>query len=233
MARTDTLNNFLTDVATAIRNKEGTTDEITANEFDTRIENLSTGGGGNNLPIPTMLNEVDVNYVTSLIQVENSLLQAISNENPYTEEAVTLYTPSAEHKYYFIRNNGSGYQLIWSVTPYLKPYSGSTLMMCELYIPGGYFKNGVIRKNTSVGVSMESISPYRSSNTYSTLEECIASAKDKNTSYTLGNPNSSWTSYTVSETSITPCSNMVCFNANNVIVPNRKISSNETIEVIS
>lgn len=40
MARTDTLGNFLTDVAEAIRTKEGTTATITASEFDTRIANL-------------------------------------------------------------------------------------------------------------------------------------------------------------------------------------------------
>lgn len=44
MARTDTLGNFLTDVAEAIRTKEGTTETIPANEFDTRITNLSVGG---------------------------------------------------------------------------------------------------------------------------------------------------------------------------------------------
>lgn len=41
MARTDTLGNFLTDVAEAIREKEGTTEKISASEFDTRISNLS------------------------------------------------------------------------------------------------------------------------------------------------------------------------------------------------
>jgi hypothetical protein len=44
MARTDTLGNFLTDVAKAIRTKEGTTETIPASEFDTRISNLSGGG---------------------------------------------------------------------------------------------------------------------------------------------------------------------------------------------
>lgn len=42
MARTDNLTNFLTDVATAIREKEGTTQTIPVSEFDTRISNLST-----------------------------------------------------------------------------------------------------------------------------------------------------------------------------------------------
>ena len=44
MARIDTLGNFLTDVAEAIRTKEGTTETIAASEFDTRISNLSGGG---------------------------------------------------------------------------------------------------------------------------------------------------------------------------------------------
>lgn len=45
MARTDTLGNFLTDVAIAIRNKKGTTNTIVASNFDTEIESIETGGG--------------------------------------------------------------------------------------------------------------------------------------------------------------------------------------------
>ena len=45
MARTDTLPHFLTDVADAIRTAEGSSDPITASNFDTRIEALSGGGG--------------------------------------------------------------------------------------------------------------------------------------------------------------------------------------------
>lgn len=44
MARTDTLGNFLTDVADAIREKKGTNEEITASDFDTEIANLPSGG---------------------------------------------------------------------------------------------------------------------------------------------------------------------------------------------
>ena len=43
MARTDTLGNFLTDVAEAIRNKKGSTDKILASNFDTEIESIETG----------------------------------------------------------------------------------------------------------------------------------------------------------------------------------------------
>lgn len=52
MARTDTLGNFLTDVAEAIRTKEGTTETISASEFDTRIANLSGGGTGELKKLP-------------------------------------------------------------------------------------------------------------------------------------------------------------------------------------
>lgn len=45
MARTDTLNNFLTDVADSIREKKGTTDTILASDFDTEIASIETGGG--------------------------------------------------------------------------------------------------------------------------------------------------------------------------------------------
>lgn len=47
MARTDSLNNFLTDVADSIRTKKGTTDSIPASNFDTEIESIETGSTPN------------------------------------------------------------------------------------------------------------------------------------------------------------------------------------------
>jgi len=44
MARTNTLGNFLTDVADAIRTKKGSEEPIAAADFDTEIENLPSGG---------------------------------------------------------------------------------------------------------------------------------------------------------------------------------------------
>ena len=43
MARTDTLGNFLTDIANSIRNKKGTTDTIIASNFDTEIDSIESG----------------------------------------------------------------------------------------------------------------------------------------------------------------------------------------------
>ena len=44
MARTDSLTNYLTDVATAIKNKKGSQEPINASNFDTEITNLPSGG---------------------------------------------------------------------------------------------------------------------------------------------------------------------------------------------
>ena len=44
MARTDTLGHFLTDVADAIREKTGSSEDIVASNFDTEISNISGGG---------------------------------------------------------------------------------------------------------------------------------------------------------------------------------------------
>ena len=45
MARIDNLTNFLTDVATAIKDKKGDNTSIKASDFDTEITNLPSGGG--------------------------------------------------------------------------------------------------------------------------------------------------------------------------------------------
>ena len=66
MARTNTLGNFLTDVASAIRKKKGTTDTILASNFDTEIESIETGGGST-VTKGIIINEFDENgYATDV-----------------------------------------------------------------------------------------------------------------------------------------------------------------------
>lgn len=70
MARVDNLNNFLTDVAEAIRTKKGTTDTIPASSFDTEITNLPSGtdiSGYFKDEIPTVWSG-SINNVTRLIK---------------------------------------------------------------------------------------------------------------------------------------------------------------------
>lgn len=55
MARIDTLANFLTDVATAIKSKTGKTDAITPANFDTEINSIEAGGGSSSKYKPAVI----------------------------------------------------------------------------------------------------------------------------------------------------------------------------------
>ena len=73
MARTDTLGNFLTDIANSIRNKKGTTDTIIASNFDTEIDSIETSVGKY---APRFIsfrdyNKMDLDYEISNIDTSN------------------------------------------------------------------------------------------------------------------------------------------------------------------
>ena len=73
MARTDTLGNFLTDIANSIRNKKGTTDPIMASDFDTEIDSIETSVGKY---APRFIsfrdyNKTDLDYEISNIDTSN------------------------------------------------------------------------------------------------------------------------------------------------------------------
>ena len=65
MARIDTLINFLTDVAAAIKAKKGDDTAIPAANFDTEITNLSSGGGEGSDDNTTLISLID-RTVTSI-----------------------------------------------------------------------------------------------------------------------------------------------------------------------
>ena len=87
MARTDTLGNFLTDVATAIRNKKGTTDAILASNFDTEIASIESG--------------VDINEYLS-----DTITKGASSSGGWVKTIIKLRSPltvegtSAEYMFY-------------------------------------------------------------------------------------------------------------------------------------
>ena len=87
MARTNTLGNFLTDVASAIRNKKGTTDTIVASDFDTEIESIESG--------------VDINEYLS-----DTITKGTSSSGGWLKTIIKLRSPltvegtSAEYMFY-------------------------------------------------------------------------------------------------------------------------------------
>lgn len=87
MARTDTLGNFLTDVASAIREKKGTTDTILASNFDTEIASIESG--------------VDINEYLS-----DTITKGTSSSGGWLKTIIKLRSPltvegtSAEYMFY-------------------------------------------------------------------------------------------------------------------------------------
>ena len=68
MARTDTLNNYLTDIATAIKEKKGDTAPINASKFDEEIKNLPSGGAED---LTVELTEQDNLIATQEVTIED------------------------------------------------------------------------------------------------------------------------------------------------------------------
>ena len=105
MARTDTLGNFLTDVAEAIRTKKGTTGTIPANTFDTEIASIE-GGSSKYAPryisfyayIGTDLDEeianLDTTNITSMAYMfyNNNNLQSLDLSNFNTSNVTSMYS---------------------------------------------------------------------------------------------------------------------------------------------
>ena len=87
MARTNTLGNFLTDVASAIREKKGTTDTILASNFDTEIASIESG--------------VDINEYLS-----DTITKGTSSSGGWLKTIIKLRSPltiegnSAEYMFY-------------------------------------------------------------------------------------------------------------------------------------
>ena len=78
MARTNTLGNFLTDVADAIRNKKGTTDTILASNFDTEIASIESGVDINDYYLTSGANYQNINYyIKKIATIDTSNLTDI------------------------------------------------------------------------------------------------------------------------------------------------------------
>lgn len=83
MARIDTPTNFLTDIATAIRNKKGTTGTITPSNFGTEI--LSIGGGTETTTTRTDTLPNFLSDVANAIRTKKGTTNTIKPENYDTE----------------------------------------------------------------------------------------------------------------------------------------------------
>lgn len=230
MARIDTLANFLTDVAAAIKSKTGKTNAITPANFDTEINSIEAGGSGT----AVIKSDEDLeNYIYTGLGMFNNYVKNIPNTyGTYTNDAITLYTPAETHTKYIIRKRGTNqYSIVWFPTSYdAICVQGNMFGPAKFKISVGEMSQGVI-PTTNVESYPESAPGYLSS-TMSTLEECIIALQDPTTTYSTSS-NSSWGFQTDGDYMV-PYTNMACFTDTDCTEGlSRKISTTETITVIS
>ena len=95
MARVDNLENFLTDVAGAIKTKKGTTDKIPAANFDTEIASIETGIDTSDA---TAVSDDIINpktaYVNSKKIIGNIMPEYIGSDYQYTDAQYTTSQPN-------------------------------------------------------------------------------------------------------------------------------------------
>lgn len=227
MARIDTLANFLTDVATAIKNKTGKTDAITPANFDTEINSIEASGVNIN-------NAKDLeNYLYEGADIFNNYIKNIPNTyETYTSNPITLYAPVETHTKYIIRKRGADqYGIVWFPATYdAIAVQNSAFGPAKISIGVGLITQGVTPVPSVKGYT-ESALGYMSS-TMSTVEACITALQDPTTTYSTSS-NSSWGFQTDGDYMV-PYTNMACFTDTDCTEGlSRKISTAETITVVS
>lgn len=203
--------------------ENGTYDVKEFAEVTTNIE----GSGG----IPEITNTEDVtNLINACI---NQIYDTIDTKYAkYMETPVTLYTPSVEHKYYMIRKDANGkYQPIWLSVSVLGYQNATGVTTGYFVIQAKNIRTIPFNESKIFKYGTVSLTAYLGKVKYDTLDEAIEAIQRPTEEYTSGQYGS-YASYDDDGYKVA-CTNMVYVNSKNDIEPLRKISSNETIEVIS
>lgn len=227
MARTDSLGNFLTDVAEAIREKKGTSDLISAEDFDTEIANLPGGGSlpTNITELNNVLNDFDI-YLDTLV----------NNYTAYLDESITIYTPNENSTNFMIQKRSNGkYRIVWSnYSYYLCLVSNRTQAFCNR---DTFSSRGRISEPLTLTIAGPSGVKGYYSNEFNTLEDLVSAIQNQNGS------GISYTSYAggleyagVLDTNwVSPISNLPVFNSDKItpFANGKVLSHNTTILPIS
>lgn len=220
MARTDTLGNFLTDVADAIRTKAGTSETIQASNFDTAISNIPSGS-------IVIENIVDLNdeikkMVDDFVDYYNGLPNSYTTT---TSENIVLYTPNINYKKYLIQKRSNGkYRVVWT-QDIARMINQSDIYVMNYESSGtGYIKGGIEFKTFNNKSSSDTV--YYSPE-FDTPEICIQKMKDNELTYTSTN---SYLSFVRDTPNIIPYSNSAIYDItqDEFLITPVKISSNET-----
>lgn len=214
---------------------EGTLDITENGTYDVKqyaeaTVNIESSGGGTTKA--TNMAEVQ----QAVLDLENNFIQYCwdyTNTYPtYTTEAVTLYTPNESNKRYVIRKRDTNqYQVVWFPDTILKYASWSTINTIYFRMPQTKIDGMSVTVDSSLGLFTTTSVDVYLSDTFTTTEECIQAMQDSTTTYSSAN-NLLFGSYMEGEY-LVPYTNLPCCDENLVLIQSQRISSNETIEVIS
>lgn len=228
----------LTDIANAIREKNGETTTYKPGDMATAISNIS-GGSGAKSPVDEFYDAYERLYAA----VDPSY-----NKTYDTNESVVLYTPAEGYTNYFIvQQTEGGYRVIWSKSQYIIGWYRQPDPAQEKYyfslsttynINGGSIYNSgsktaiVAEGNLVKPSALMSAQYYQSSSRYTTIERCIEVIKDPTTSYnSLTSTSYNALPYNNTNTCVIATNAIEIDSTGQINECGRQISSHETIEV--
>lgn len=181
----------------------------------------SGGGGGSQAEKITE----EISSISNFVTQFNSHINNLPNSYAVlSSDSVTLYTPDIEYQNYLIqKRSGNKYRVVWVKAPRLVANS----RIYKLNV------NNVTKTNTVN--TFTGIDPVYFSPDFSDIETCIQKMKNNELTY---NKSSDYLAYVQDTPEKIPISNIGIYYMNDTateddfVMPS-KISSNETIEVIS
>lgn len=184
--------------------------------------NIQVSGGITPVEPMTSINELPTFISNS---VEEQLNQIPNTYPTYTDDALTLYTPSANATHYVIRKRGENtYGIIWftcSVISIVSNYIRPTKTTISSFVIADTVSAPTLSN------AIQKMLGYMSPN-YTTFEECLNAIQNPNTTYTEST-SLDWTNANDGEYDIS-ATNMISSSGYGNL---RKLSSNEVIKIIS
>lgn len=192
------------------------------------ITNVPTGGTTTVRNLTELNNEVQ-NCIDSFLNYASTRAEEYYS---YTTQSVTLYTPNINNKIYAIRKRTNGkYQIMWFPETLITIYSSDTEFLTQ-HITNKNISTNTFINNTNYYTIPHTPQTYLSSE-FNTLEEAINAIQSNNTVYTATTEYNSWGATRYSQDYFLPFCNWYIRNSNDGIEESQRISTNETIEVIS
>ena len=184
-------------------------------------------GGGDE---PTNITELNQSITNLLDDFDDYVYSLPNNYNTNSNNAITLYTPNINYKYYIIQKRSSGkYRIDWFNSARKLNTTGSTNISVLKIGANSVSINNIVNYKNEYSTTQYFDGDFcYYSNEYNTINDCINAIQDAQTYYNSAN---NYLGYEVDTPNVVPYTNTPIFNTNtnNFETNLAKISSNETI----